>query len=367
MIKKILAAISVMAVSMSLFTGMAYASSYELSLATANDGKADEYDGQHINIVCEGASESYSIAGDFYISVPSGTLLTNADAGDYGVVEKVGLVYGSGRGAKYPSITMNLNADGTGKDLVAGDGKDTLIITYQGGYAFSTASDNVLLEFWVTPVDKSKNTELTLEKKSFYQACDSACAVDKNYYPTNVKNYTVAAGTSNVTEVKEDVAHNVNVTSNDDYTITATPATAKKGEEVKLAIDVKKAGYEFDYFKVDGAQIEGNTFTMPDADVTVAAVLKETVVVDDKAAEKLEDKFADGANDNAVAFKKTFDADALAGKTLMKLTAMVDGVAHIYKGGAVAIPNCDGELKLGVVIQYGNAAVNVESLAIELQ
>ena len=105
---------------------------------------------------------------------------------------------------------------------------------------------------------------------------------------------------------------------------------------------------------------------MPAKAVEVAVTFKAKTVVDTNAAEKL-GNYAEGANDNAVAFKKTFDANSLTGKTLMKLTAIVDGVARVYKGAPVAIPNVDGELKLGVVIQYKDADVNVESLAIELQ
>ncbi len=108
-----------------------------------------------------------------------------------------------------------------------------------------------------------------------------------------------------------------------------------------------------------------------DADVTVAAVLKETVVVDPNAAEKLKGPFTDGANDNAVAFKKTYTAADLTGKTGMLLKAKIDGKEYPYRKGTVlSLPNLDGDvtsLTLGIVIQYADAEVNVESLAIELQ
>lgn len=168
---------------------------------------------------------------------------------------------------------------------------------------------------------------------------------------------------------KADETHNVNVTPNDDYTITATPATAKKGEEVKLAIDVKKAGYELDYFTVDDTRIEGNTFTMPDADVTVAAVLKETVVVDDGTADRVVDKngenhWNDGDNDHSVAFSKVFTNTAAKTYTL---EAVVGGTTYTHPK-EIEIPNVDAnvEYKVGIIIQYnpnaGEGAIDFSNI-----
>lgn len=161
----------------------------------------------------------------------------------------------------------------------------------------------------------------------------------------------------------------VTTAATENGTVAVDKETASEGETVTITT-TPDAGYEVATVTAGDAVVTGAnntyTFTMPAKAVEVVVTFKTKTVVDTNAAEKL-GNYAEGANDNAVAFMKTFDANSLAGKTRMKLTAMVDGVALVYKGEPVAIPHVDGELKLGVVIQYKNAAVNVESLAIELQ
>ena len=160
----------------------------------------------------------------------------------------------------------------------------------------------------------------------------------------------------------------VTTAATENGTVAVDKETASEGETVTITTSPSE-GYEVATVTAGGAEVTGTdntyTFTMPAKAVEVAVTFKAKTVVDTNAAEKL-GNYADGDNDKAVAFKKVFDASSLAGKTRMKLTAMVNGVARVYTGGAVAIPNVDGELKLGVVIQYKDAAVNVESLAIEL-
>ena len=160
----------------------------------------------------------------------------------------------------------------------------------------------------------------------------------------------------------------VTTAATENGTVAVDKETASEGETVTITT-TPDAGYEVATVTAGDAVVTGAdntyTFTMPAKAVDVVVTFKAKTVVDTNDAEKL-GNYAEGANDNAVAFMKTFDANSLKGKTLMKLTAMVDGVALVYKGAPVAIPNVDGELKLGVVIQYKDAAVNVESLAIEL-
>lgn len=160
----------------------------------------------------------------------------------------------------------------------------------------------------------------------------------------------------------------VTTAATENGTVAVDKETASEGETVTITTTPSE-GYEVATVTAGDAEVTGTdntyTFTMPAKAVEVAVTFKAKTVVDTNAAEKL-GNYADGDNDNAVAFKKVFDASSLAGKTHMKLTAMVNGVARVYKGAPVAIPNVDGELKLGVVIQYKDADVNVESLAIEL-
>ena len=61
----------------------------------------------------------------------------------------------------------------------------------------------------------------------------------------------------------------ITITQPSHGTITA-PASAQVGSTVTLG-NTTSSGYTFDYYTVDGVQIQGNTFTMPDHDVVVSA------------------------------------------------------------------------------------------------
>lgn len=213
------------------------------------------------------------------------------------------------------------------------------------------------------------------------------------YFATEDNSYTVGSGAFDLSDVQIGCVGDLSPISNlnvvqatkaapttyavttaatENGTVAVDKNAVAEGETVTITTSPSE-GYEVDTVTAGAETVktvtenETYTFVMPAKAVEVAVTFKAKTVVDPNAAEKLTGNYADGAKDNAVAFKKTFDANSLAGKTLMKLTAMVDGVARVYKGAPVAIPNVDGELTLGVVIQYSDAAVNVESLAIELQ
>jgi len=67
----------------------------------------------------------------------------------------------------------------------------------------------------------------------------------------------------------EPTVHTITIVQPTGATISA-PASAQAGSTVTLS-NTTSSGYSFDYYTVDGVQIQGNTFVMPDHDVTVSA------------------------------------------------------------------------------------------------
>ena len=248
---------------------------------------------------------------------------------------------------------------------------DSKVLTMSWGTSTASAylkADTVACTWYLFAKDGSDITDIKLykdanstQKVEFAEFYDGTSKTAQKKVPVtdiNFINYPAAPTTYAVTTA-----------ATENGTVAVDKETASEGETVTITTTPSE-GYEVATVTAGDAVVTGAdntyTFTMPAKAVDVVVTFKAKTVVDTNAAEKL-GNYAEGANDNAVAFKKTFDANSLTGKTLMKLTAIVDGVARVYKGAPVAIPNVDGELKLGVVIQYKDADVNVESLAIELQ
>lgn len=248
---------------------------------------------------------------------------------------------------------------------------DSKVLTMSWGTSTASAylkADTVACTWYLFAKDGSDITDIKLykdanstQKVEFAEFYDGTSKTAQKKVPVtdiNFINYPAAPTTYAVTTAETE-----------NGTVAVDKETASEGETVTITTTPDE-GYEVATVTAGDAEVTGAdntyTFTMPAKAVDVVVTFKVKTVVDTNAAEKL-GNYADGDNDKAVAFKKVFDANSLAGKTLMKLTATINGVARVYKGAPVAIPNVDGELKLGVVIQYKDAAVNVESLAIELQ
>ena len=252
---------------------------------------------------------------------------------------------------------------------------DSKVLTMSWGTSTTSAylkADTVACTWYLFAKDGSDITDIKLykdanstQKVEFAEVYDGTSKVAQTKVPVtdiNFINYPAAPTTYAVTTA-----------ATENGTVAVDKDTAAEGETVTITTTPDE-GYEVDTVTAGAETVttvtenETYTFVMPAKAVEVAVTFKaKAAPVDPNAAEKIEGNFKEGDKDYAVAFKKVFDADSLAGKTLMKLTATVDGVARVYKGDAVAIPNVDGELTLGVIIQYGDANINVESLAIELQ
>ncbi len=95
--------------------------------------------------------------------------------------------------------------------------------------------------------------------------------------------------------------HTITAETDEHGSAEASPKTAIKGTLVTLTA-APEAGYVFDRWEVvsGGAVIEGNTFTMPDEDVTVRAVFKEKEVLHTVTAETDEHGSAEASPKTAI-------------------------------------------------------------------
>ena len=65
MLKKLIAGMSAMALSISALTGMVYADTYDMSLTSGYNGKVTGTQ-RCIAVYCEGSADAYSISTDIY-------------------------------------------------------------------------------------------------------------------------------------------------------------------------------------------------------------------------------------------------------------------------------------------------------------
>lgn len=82
-----------------------------------------------------------------------------------------------------------------------------------------------------------------------------------------------AVGSVLIYHYTEGSKNEITILKNEKGTILASERKAKNGKEVELSC-VAKDGYELSYYTVDGEQIEGSSFIMPDKRVEVSAEFK---------------------------------------------------------------------------------------------
>ncbi|MCQ2742316.1 MAG: hypothetical protein MJ239_03350 [Bacilli bacterium] len=82
------------------------------------------------------------------------------------------------------------------------------------------------------------------------------------------------ASSSSTTSQVSQAKFTITVNQVEHAIISSNVSQASEGETVSLSIEVEE-NYEFDYFTLNDAKIEGNQFKMPGYDVTVSAIIKE--------------------------------------------------------------------------------------------
>lgn len=363
MVKKIIAGISAIAMSISAFAGIALAAdpTYDISLQSGYNGKVAGKQ-RCVAVFCDGSAEAYSINTDLYLTVPAGTVTKVALRSSYGLGESV-LEWDDdandgdgGEVSVWKTLTWekNIVADGATGDLVANDGRDTIKITAYGTTAYH-GKDNMLCEIRLTQTDVNNDLDIILEKGSNYQTCDQDKTNTQNHTLAASKKYTIASGTSNVTEASTTTTYNVTCDTVTNGTLSVDKTTAAEGDTVTITA-TPADNYKLDTLKVEGndgtniAVTASNTFTMPAQNVTVKATF-----VEDQPAQsdftKVGSYTSDESDkDKAVAFVQKL-ADMVSTKTY-KLYAMV-GDKKYNCTKTFTLPNItEGAISLGVVIQY---------------
>lgn len=213
MMKKIIACISALALSLTALSSMVYAADYEVSLGSGTTSTALEEGIAYISVYGEGVSDAICASGTIAISVPSGTLST--EEGYIMTSEKMGLSKKVGMKTYYPEFQCAVNADGTSGDVMYGaadDGLDTVVVSWGGSYAFAADANDLLCELMVVPTsDKDIDMELVYVRVDIYE--DDTLQAKTGYTSGVDTQYVLAAGTSTIT---------AKTTDDDDDTATIT-------------------------------------------------------------------------------------------------------------------------------------------------
>lgn len=93
------------------------------------------------------------------------------------------------------------------------------------------------------------------------------------FYSTTTDNYAESIKLSTPYDAEEVSIFSITVVQPENGTVTASSSSAEAGATVTLTATPKDS-YELEYFTLDGSQIEGNSFVMPEEDVTVSAIFR---------------------------------------------------------------------------------------------
>lgn len=217
MLKKLITGFLAAAMFISSVACVSYATdnTYEMKVAdgiTFTNGM-DEYDSQYFSIVCDGITGNTFMAGHIELKVISNRLSDNIDNGAYGVTTKDGMTY-TVMENRQPVVKhldySNINIyyrDAEGKVVRTDetDGYDkaslTQYLVLPWAYPGITASSDVVVEFYVTAEDTTKDVVFEFLPESFIQVYSDDLDARKIYYTTGSKQYKLEAGKSTVTEI----------------------------------------------------------------------------------------------------------------------------------------------------------------------
>jgi hypothetical protein len=228
--KKIISGICALALSLSAFSLVSSAEqpSFTVTLGSGTTTQGVGTKGrQYVSVYAEGLSDTTIMAGQLWISVLAGTA-DGSKAANYKLTANLGLSCYDDDSEEdvYPSYLINYINDGDNGDVVPGDGYDTISIPFSGIYPF-TNEDDLVCEFYLTPVDTSQDIELKVAKAQF-----TPCTLEMAELPTiklgaGDTTYLVGAGTSVVTEKATATAE---PTAEPTAVPTATPTVAPTAE-----------------------------------------------------------------------------------------------------------------------------------------
>ena len=145
----------------------------------------------------------------------------------------------------------------------------------------------------------------------------------------------ITTGTSNIYAIRFAPTRTISIGSMTNGSVLADKSSAGEGETISLTVN-PASGYELETISVNGTAIEGTTFTMPDADVTVTATFKEL------PASNYSISLVEGVT--GVTFDKT---SAASGEKVTITVAVPDG--YQLTGGKPTVMNGETSVEVSAV------------------
>lgn len=109
-----------------------------------------------------------------------------------------------------------------------------------------------------------------------FTGLDFGSGAGRVYYTTTTGNYAESIKLSAPFDAEEGAVYQVIISSTENGTVAADVMSGKAGDIINLTATPAEY-YELAYFTVNGEKIDGNSFSMPENDVTVSAVFKKVV------------------------------------------------------------------------------------------
>ena len=193
-----------------------------------------------------------------------------------------------------------------------------------------TGSDDVTVTW---SISGNTSAETMIENGQLFLGMDETAKVMTVTATANADPSKSASATVYV----EDVVHNITIYNMTNGTVTADPAQATKGTLVTLTV-LPDEGYVLKEgsLKVNGAPIEGTTFTMPDEDVVITAEFELEPAEDLLAAARAAQKAAEEAQKKAEEAQKAAEAAQKAAEEAAASTAEDKAAAEAAKAAAEA-------------------------------
>lgn len=286
-IKKLIATVAAVAMSLSAFAGIAFAeATYDIELGSGisyTDG-VDEYNSQYFTVWCDDLAGLYTSSMQVQIKVISGEIGSDVSNYEFGVVDgtntKAGL-YTPGRSKTYlagTAYTQNVSTDAEGNQWIK---------VSWGSSAPAMTDDGMLFEFYITPKDTSADIELEINGDTLVNTCSSTNSdkVDHTFAPEVAPQYVLAAGTSTITAKTTDDGGDDS--GDDDTTTNVTLNTYADGDndaavsfmETLTAAVGNKITWTLSAKDADGADVSGSyTYEVPnmeiEGDLTVGVIVQ---------------------------------------------------------------------------------------------
>lgn len=267
--KKLMAAALVLCLMLALLpAGVLASGQYQVIFADANGNPKNSYDYGTVTATLVTSEAEENNSGNTFNGGDTVRITAKPN-------ENCGLV-SLAIGKEQVDITDPEN--GASKEFVIS--ADTVVkVAFRPYYNITTTADNCVVEV-ANKAMRYENVSFKVTPNRGYEVTDVKVGNDSITSQNGTYTFEMPNNEVNitVTTTERSDGHSITITTDNNGTVTvASPAnttTYYEGETIQLNVTPKE-GYELE--SITGAEIgTGNTFTMPDNDVTVSATFKET-------------------------------------------------------------------------------------------